>query len=322
MRVTVVAELGINHNGSVETALAMVWAAAQAGADAVKVQHFSAAEFCTPEAEYKGERQVDLFRRYELGYDQLSRIAQECRRCNVRFFGTPDSIQHGRELVALGAPWIKVGSDDLVNLDLIRDLAELGKPMILSTGMGSKEDIDHACQLVGSDAILMHCVSRYPTPPEAANLGRIRELQRLYACRIGYSDHTDGIEAAVLSVGLGAVMIEKHFTMSRDLAGPDHAFSADPIQFTEMVKRIRRADILLGYGQIDPGPEELEMRKLARRSIVAAKPIRKWAPISYLDLVYKRPGTGLPPDRIVDIVGRQATRDIAADEQIRVGDWA
>jgi len=323
MSVTAVAELGIHHNGSLNTALAMVWAAAQAGADAVKVQHFSAAEFCTPDAEYHGERQIDLFRRYELGYKALARIAADCERCHVIFFGTPDSIEHGQELVDLGAKWLKVGSDDLVNLPLIRGLVKLGKPMILSTGMASAHDIEQAVGAVDPDLMLMlmHCVSEYPTPDSRANLFRLRNLRARWS-KVGYSDHTDGIEAAVLSVAVGATMVEKHFTLDRSQSGPDHAFSANPLQFAEMVKRIRHAEVLLGGGQIDPGPEELEMRKVARRSIVAARPIKAHAFIQGADLAFKRPGTGLSPKRAVDIIGRQATRDLGADEQIREGDWA
>jgi sialic acid synthase SpsE len=167
----------------------------------------------------------------------------------------------------------------------------------------------------------MHCVSEYPTPDEHANLRRIARL-KWPSYRLGYSDHTDGIDAAVLSVALGAVMVEKHFTLSRQAEGPDHAFSADPLQFAEMVRRIRQAEVMLGNGQIGPGPEEFAMRVLARRSIVAAQPIRACAIIQPHDLAFKRPGTGLPPAEADVILGRAATRDLAADEQIRAGDWA
>lgn len=324
MTVTVVAELGINHQGSLDQALAMVWSAAQAGADAVKVQHFSAAEFCTPAAEYQGERQIDLFKRYELTYGQLGRIAEECARCKVGFFGTPDSLHHGEQLVELGAQWIKVGSDDLVNLPLLLALSGLGKPMIISTGMASAEEITEALAIIPRlDVTVMHCVSCYPTPPEWANLARLESLRRLCpGYRVGYSDHTDGIEAAVLSVAAGAVMVEKHFTLNRAMPGPDHAFSADPVQFTDMVRHIRQAETLMGGGKVDPGAEEMNMRKVARRSIVAVKHIRKWSEIRSHDLACRRPGTGLMPKRMVDIVGRQATRDIEPDEQLRAGDWA
>lgn len=322
MSVTIVAELGVNHNGSVDTALAMVQAAAQAGADAVKVQHFSASEFCTPAAMYQGERQVDMFRRYELPLSDLARIAEECRCVGVKFFGTPDSVQHGRELVELGAEWIKVGSDDITNLPLIRGLAELGKPMILSTGMASREEISRAAVCL-PDMILLHCVSRYPTTESDANLARMSALAMWDGWDdIGYSDHTDGIEAAVLAVALDAVMVEKHFTLNRDQPGPDHAFSADPLQFAEMVRRIRQAEVLLGDGAIDPGPEELEMRKVARRSIVAAWPIEKGDEIREQYLAFKRPGTGLMPGRADEIIGRKATRYLAPDEQLREGDWS
>ncbi len=329
--VVVVAEIGINHNGSVELALEMVREAAKAGVDACKTQHFSASEFCTAAAMYKGERQVDLFRRYELTREDLAAIAAECRRCGVVFFGTPDSVEHARDLIALGAPWVKVGSDDLTNLPLLKGLAALGKSMILSTGMGTQWEIEAAIDAIRDGTppgcarvrlSLMHCVSRYPTPPAAANIERVCMLRVTFDYCVGYSDHTDGIDAAPLAIAFGATMIEKHFTLDRGMEGPDHAFSADPQQFAEMVRRIRVAEQMLGSGEIDPGPEELEMRKVARRSVVAAKPIRRFAVIREQDLACKRPGTGLEPKRVWDIVGRLAQRDIVPDEQLREGDWA
>jgi N,N'-diacetyllegionaminate synthase len=329
MKTTIVAELGVNHNGDVTTAIEMVRAAALAGADAIKVQHFSASEFCTDEATYKGEKQVDLFRRYELPLSGLAAIAEECRLQGVEFFGTPDSVEHAKELIGLGATRIKVGSDDLTNIPLLEALAALGKPMVLSTGMGADIEIEAAAKLVcghpdsslGDDAlILMHCVSEYPTPVTRANLRRMRGIRPEWL-PVGYSDHTDGIEAAVLSVALGAVMVEKHFTLSRSMEGPDHAFSADQPQFAEMVRRIRQAEELLGDGVVDPGPAEMEMRKVARRSIVAARPLAAGSMIEPEHLAYKRPGTGLSPARFREILWQVLTRDLDADEQFREGDW-
>lgn len=317
----VVAEIGINHGGSIATALEMVRAAAKAGADAIKVQAFSASNFVTEKATYQGERQIDLFRRYELSAALLSEIADECQRQGLLFFGTPDSVDQARFLVALGVPCIKVGSDDIVHVPLLRALARFKLPMILSSGMATLKEIIQAVDAVrGVPVIMLHCVSAYPTPPAMANLRRIQSLAGLHLT-VGYSDHTDGIEAAVQAVASGAVLVEKHFTMDRAAEGPDHAFSADPAQLAEMVRRIREAEVLRGDGIIEPSTEEKLMRVTARRSIVAARPIKYGDVITDEMLAYKRPGDGLTPIVADLIVGKKARRTLAADEQLREGDW-
>ena len=330
--VIMAAELGVNHNGSVDTALAMVRSAAKCGVDAVKVQAFCASEFCTRDAMYQGQRQVDMFRRYELDREALARIAAECKACGVDFFGTPDSLEQGRLLKALGAKWIKVGSDDITNLPLISELAKLGLPMILSTGMATADEICAACDAVeealdangwlADKLTLLHCVSLYPTPIERANLSRMNGLLECRFVPVGYSDHTNGIEAAVGAACIGATLIEKHFTMDRDADGPDHAFSADPEQMSELVRRIRLVEVMIGNGGINPSPAELEMRKIARRSIVSAVHLVPGERIKASDLAYKRPGTGLLPSMAQHIIGKTATRALAPDEQFKEGDWA
>lgn len=316
-----VAEIGINHGGSLDTALEMVRAASASGADAVKVQAFDAAEFCTDAAMYQGERQIDMFRRFELSATALSAIAQECKKLGVIFFGTPASVEQARVLLALGAPCFKIGSDDLIHLPLLRALAKFGVPMILSSGMADRCEIEDALEAVnGLPVILLHCVSQYPTPSRHANLLRMDMLRGKHRL-VGYSDHTDGVSAAVGAVWLGACMIEKHFTLDRSGSGPDHAFSADPPQFTEMALRIREAEAMLGTGQVDPGPEELVMRVTARRSIVAARALEVGTEITADVLAYKRPGDGLPPRMAYEMVGKCLARAVAANEQIREGDW-
>ncbi len=325
--VLVCAEIGINHNGSVDTALEMVRAAAAAGADAVKVQHFEAEGFCTPDVTWKGERQLDMFQRYELSYGNLADIAEQCRACGVIFFGTPDSVEHGHELIALGAPMLKVGSDDLTNLSLLRGLAALGVPMILSTGMATEEEIDDALDTLSSRGplpkwvTLLHCVSLYPTPIECVNFGRLRWMLDTYSCPIGYSDHTGSLEVSPLAAQLGASIVEVHVTLDRCADGPDHAFSLEPSMLAIIVNRIRRAEQGRKRPVSNPGPEELEMRKQMRRSVTAKRAIRRHSVITADALCYKRPGTGLPPADADRILGRVAQRDIAADEQLREGDW-
>jgi N-acetylneuraminate synthase/N,N'-diacetyllegionaminate synthase len=306
----------------------MVRAAAKAGADAVKVQSFEASSFCTDAATYQGERQIDLFRRHELSAASISDIAKECRRLGVMFFGTPDSANRAEFLLTCGAPCLKVGSDDLVHLPLLRELARFGVPLILSTGMAdAKEILDALDATTGAKVFLMHCVSEYPTPPERANLSRIFELMKIKLdCHVGYSDHTNWIDAAVGAVWLRACMVEKHFTLDRRAKGPDHSFSADPMEFALMVRKIRDAEKMMGWGlgqALDGAPSkaELKMRVLARRSVVAGKALDVGTKIEAGMLAFKRPGDGLPPSWADDIIGKHLTRAVAADEQLREGDW-
>jgi N,N'-diacetyllegionaminate synthase len=321
----IVAELGVNTDGKVSQALEMVRAAAKAGADACKVQAFTAKSFCTDQAMYQGERQVDMFQRYELSVDDLTEIAHVCKQESVIFFGTPDSVEQAHILLALGASCLKVGSDDMVHEPLIDALSRMGVPLVVSTGMAEwremREVVDKSRMgYMPYGLILMHCVSLYPTPAEKANLRRFRNDG--YDVRMaGYSDHTDGIEAAIGSVWMGACIVEKHFTLDRSLPGPDHAFSADPVQFTEMVRRIREAEVMMGTGEIDPSDEEKAMRVIARRSIVAARAIMEGERITAPMLAYKRPGDGLMPGRYQEIIGKTARRSLKPDEQFKEGDW-
>jgi len=215
-----------------------------------------------------------------------------------------------------------VGSDDIVYIPLLRQIATFGLPVILSTGMASLGEIQHALEaLKSSQVILLHCVSDYPTLPLRANMRRMASLSRHLVLPVGYSDHTDGIEAAVGAVWAGACIIEKHFTLDRTLAGPDHAFSADPPQWSEMVSQIRDVETMLGNGHIDPSEADAPMKVMARRSIVAARAIKAGDRFTPEALAFKRPGDGLPPFWAEFLVTRKAKRDIAADEQIKDGDW-
>jgi N,N'-diacetyllegionaminate synthase len=320
----IVAELGINHDGSESKAIALVDAAASAGADAVKIQLYKTNEFCSEKALYRGEKQCDLFSRYELGADAVAIIASRCKEKGVLFFGTPADQESAQTLLGLGAQCLKVGSDDIVHTPLISWLSTTGVPLLLSTGMSEAWEISEAVRLAGAGKrhfpVLFHCVSLYPTPIRYANLNRIRHLGR-FSPFIGYSDHTDGWAASVGAVCMGAMAIEKHFTLDRSLPGPDHAFSADPVQFTEMVRRIREAEVMMGTGEIEPSDEEKAMRVVARRSIVAAREIMEGERITAPMLAYKRPGDGLMPGRYQEIIGKTARRSLKPDEQFREGDW-
>lgn len=313
--VTVVAELGLNHNGSLTRALDMVAAAKEAGADAVKVQCFGASCFATARAMWHGESQLEMFKRYELPRRAYMEIAEKCRRSGLIFFGTPDCVTHAGWLVAAGAPVLKVGSDDLVNLPLLRQLVGFGKPMILSSGMASSMEISFAIDTCASVPLaVLYCCSVYPARVDQLRLSALsRECLQPFD---GLSDHTVGYAAAVSAVTLGATIIEKHFTLSHHLPGPDQTWSADPYEFKTLVDAVRGVELSLSHARWSMDQAELDMRSVARRSIVASRDLSRGHVLEDSDLALKRPGDGLPPDRIEWALGRTLTRAKLQDDPI------
>ncbi len=308
----IVAELGLNHCGSLSLAYEMVRAAKQAGADAVKVQAFSAACFTTARATWQGESQAEMFRRYELPREAFGAIAEECRRLGLVFFGTPDCPEHAEWLLEAGAPCLKVGSDDLVNLPLLRRLARYGKPIILSTGMAGDGDVEAALSALRDIPVaVLYCCSIYPAGLSQLRLWQVGQLG-------GFSDHTVGSIAAAVAVALGASIVEKHFTLDHGLPGPDHRWSADPGEFAALVEAIRGVEAALRDAPMDSA--EMAMRGVARRSIVASHALPAGHLLEDPDLALKRPGDGLPPARLAAVLGKRLRRDLAADEQIRAED--
>ncbi len=316
--VFVVAEIGLNHNGSVDTALEMVRAAKACGADAVKVQSFSAACFTTARGTWKGESQLEMFKRYELPREAYFQIADECRKEGLVFFGTPDCVEHARWLVDAGAGGIKVGSDDLTNLPLLRQLAAFGLPMILSTGMGDDVEIQAAIDTVTNevdDVAVLYCSSVYPAPLSSLRLRKIDWLDSLpWVGAAGFSDHTEGTTAAQLAVAAFAAIIEKHFTLDHSMPGPDHAWSSDPIQFAALVRNVRAAESALSDAPMDPA--EIAVRVVARRSIVAARDLSAGHVLSDADIAFKRPGDGLPPADAGKLIGKTLSKPLAADDLV------
>jgi len=326
--VLLVAELGINHNGSIEQALAMIDAAADAGAHGVKFQTFSADEFMSSadqtytylsQGVQVTESMHAMFRRYELSAPEFQAMFDRARQRGLIAFSTPTDMESARLLMPMGLPALKVGSDDLVNTPLIGELAGLGIPMILSTGMADLEEIDLACeafrQAPGNcgQLGLMVCTSLYPTEDPDANVARISTLMASQPEAVtGFSDHTRDSLAACLSVALGAAIVEKHFTLDRNLPGPDHWFSCDPHDLAVLARDLERSAAILGNGIPGPAPGELEMRAIARRSIFANQPIAAGSKVSREHLVFQRPGTGLTPNRLESVVNRVALRDIPA----------
>ena len=321
----VIAEVGVNHNGDLDTALAMVDAIADAKADCVKFQTFSADEFVNnPDETYEyisqgkvvRESQLAMFRRLELKRSEFSRLFGHARERGLIPLSTPTDRAAVDLLDDLGAGAFKIGSDDLVYTPFLEYVGSKGKPVIISVGMADADDIDRALEAIGKSGnqqvCILHCVSLYPTPDAQVNLRKIGALMDRYRCPIGFSDHSDGITAALGAVVLGACVIEKHFTLDRNMVGPDHRFSADPAELAELVAGVHRMEDMLGNGAIIPASGEMEMRPIARRSIVAARDLPEGHLISEQDLAYQRPGTGLMPYDTDKLVGRRTKAALKA----------
>ena len=325
----VVAEIGINFNGDLPLAKQTIEAAARAGADAVKFQTFRAEEFMADREmvyEYTSQGRIvrepayAMFKRLQLPAAWHAELQAHARACGVEFFSSAADADAVRLLLELQVPVLKIASEDLINLPLLRGIAARRVPVILSTGMADRDEIDQAVGILRDGGcpqlMLLHCVSLYPAPDEQVNLRRIATLCELYGVPVGFSDHTVGCDAAVLAVALRAVLIEKHVTLDRTLPGPDHAFSSDPTELAELVRRVRKAAGQLGSSDLSPSSGERAARQQFRRSVVAAAAIAQDATITRPMLALKRPGTGLAPRELERLIGRRATRAFQPNEPL------
>ncbi|HIP77835.1 MAG TPA: N-acetylneuraminate synthase [Kiloniellaceae bacterium] len=312
-----VAEIGLNYNGDLGLARETIDAAKDSGADAVKFQNYVTEDFISDHSlthEYieNGKTvvrsQYEMFKAYELSESDLAALAEYCRECGIGFHSTLTYPEGVRLLANLGVGVLKNGSDYLTNLDLVRAMGETGLPTVLSTGMATVGEIDDAVRAfrqTGNDKlILLHCVSNYPCDPKDLNLRRIGTLQDCFNCPVGLSDHSEGAFAAALAVGLGACWIEKHFTLDKTLPGPDHRFSADPLEFKAMAEGVRIAEVALGSAQLGPTGSEEDARHGWRLSCVTARDLDANHKIERSDIAFNRPGTGLPPKGADWLVGR------------------
>ena len=317
----VIAEAGINHNGDAALAAELVEAAAEAGADAIKFQtHFPEHEMLRggATAAYVGESLFDLLTRTALSRAAHHDLRDLARQRGIIFLSTPFSREAADFLETLAVPAFKTGSGELTNLPLQRHIARKHKPMIISTGMSTPEEIDRTVQAVraeGTPFALMHCTSTYPTPYEHVQLGCIGWLQSLYGAPVGFSDHTLGSYVAFAAVASGANLFEKHFTMSRSLPGPDQQGSMEPAELKDLVQGIRNIERAAGATKmIQPG--EQEVRDMAHHSVVSLRNIAAGTVIGADDVWAKRPGTGVPARQLTEIVGRVAARAIDKDRLI------
>jgi len=319
----IIAEVGINHNGDVEIAKRMVDAAKNAGVDCVKFQTFKANEFVgDPKLTYTyksqgrtvTETQIEMFERYEFSKKEWEEIIKYCRKKNIIFSTTaqnPSDLDFISSIADL--PFIKVGSDDLTNLGLLKYYASKNKPIIISVGMAYASEIKDALSIIrktNNSIIVLHCTSSYPTEADEVNLRKIKAIKNLFKVIVGFSDHTNGILASVASVVLGANVVEKHFTLDKNMPGPDHYFSSDPKELEQLVTGIRYIEKSMGNSILIPTKKEIEMRKIARRSIVAASDIIIGQTITKESVEYKRPGTGLAPKLVDSVIGKKAKINI------------
>ncbi len=329
-RTLIIAEAGVNHNGSLDTAIQMVDVAAVAGADAIKFQTFKAEKVIArtaPKAEYQKattrseESQLEMVKKLELHEDAHKRLFAQCKEKGIVFLSSPFDLESIDLLNNLGLNIFKIPSGEVTNLPYLRKLGVLKKRLILSTGMADLGEIEDALDVLTqsgttlADITVLHCNTEYPTPFEDVNLRAMLTIKRAFpGVAIGYSDHTIGIEVPIAAVALGASVIEKHFTLDRNLPGPDHRASLEPRELAAMITGIRHIEKALGNGIKKPSPSEIKNKPIARKSIVAACPIKRGELLTEANMTVKRAGTGICPMRWDDLIGRRATRNYRKDD--------
>ena len=327
----VIAEAGVNHNGSLDLALRLVNAAVAAGADVVKFQTFKASCLASrnaPKALYQqtttdaDASQLEMLRKLELSEANHKKLISHCQQQNIAFLSTPFDFPSIDFLASLGMSVFKIPSGEITNLPYLRKVGGLGKDIILSTGMSTLEEVADALRIVEaagtprSRVTLLHCTTQYPAPLESVNLRAMLTLREAFPgiAGVGYSDHTQGIEIPLAAVALGATVVEKHFTLDRDMEGPDHKASLEPNELRAMVAGIRSVERAMGDGVKAPAQAEISNIAVVRKSIVVALPIKKGDLLSEENMAVKRPGNGISPMRWDEFVGKVATRDYAEDE--------
>lgn len=329
----IIAEAGVNHNGNLSRAKQLIDAAAKAGADLVKFQTFSANRLVTrsaAKAEYQTkttdelESQYEMLRRLELSAEMHRELIAHCELRNIGFFSTAFDIESIDLLVSLGLDHFKIPSGEITNLPYLRHLGRLEGSIILSTGMATLGEIEAALATLEqagtprSKITVLHCTTEYPTPMSEVNLRAMLSIQHAFGVKVGYSDHTPGIEVATAAVAMGASVIEKHFTMDCNLPGPDHKASLEPEGLVAMVSAIRNIEIALGDATKRLTQSEARNKPVMRKSLIASQKIKANEVFSANNVTVKRPGTGISPMRWDEIIGRVATRDFAEDELIDI----
>ena len=320
----ITAEIGYNFN-TLEEAMRSIEVAKECGVDAVKFQTFKAETTVTkgvlfpPEA--GGGSQFDEFKKYELSEDWHRKLFSHAKKLGLIVFSTPSHSSDLPLLESLRVPVYKVGSDDLTNLPLLVEIAKLGKPMIVSTGMSTISEVEESVKAIletgNEKLVLLHCISNYPVKKlEFVNLRAMQTMAEIFNVLVGYSDHTTALTTPIAAVALGACVYERHFTIDKNLPAPDAALSADPAEMKQIVQLIRETEAILGSGIKKPAPSEMGMRKDARKSLVSKKEIKKGESLTLENITIKRPGHGIPPRFLSTVIGRTAKVDIPEDTVI------
>lgn len=335
-KVIIIAEAGVNHNGSLEKAKLLVDVASEAGVDFVKFQSFKADKLVSPDAQKadyqkknigdNDDNQFQMLRELELSEKDHDELLEYCNQKNVAFFSTAFDVDGLSYLDSLGLNLFKVPSGEITNYPYLRKLAELRKPVILSTGMSNLSDIEKALEVLeqGIDRsmiTILHCNTEYPTPMEDVNLKAMTTIESHFNTSVGYSDHTMGIEVPIAAVALGARVIEKHFTLDRELPGPDHKASLEPNELIEMVRTIRNIEqAISGSGIKEPSSSEKRNISIARKSIHTKKDLKKGSILKEEDLIPLRPGDGISPMEWENIIGKELLVDYSTFQKIQLSD--
>jgi N,N'-diacetyllegionaminate synthase len=330
----VIAEGGVNHNGDPELARRLVDAAARAGADAVKFQAFRADEVAAPtarKAAYQAETtgaggsQLDLLRKLELSAEVFVELKRHVDELGLIFLASAFDTASVELLDRAGIAAFKVASGEVTNAPLLEAIGRCGRPVLLSTGMADLAEVEEALRTLrragAEDVCVLHCVSAYPAPAEQANLRAMAAMTERLGVPVGFSDHTEGDEVALAAVALGACVLEKHFTLDRSLPGPDHRASLEPDELAALVRRVRRVEAALGDGVKRPAEAELANAAVVRRSLAAARELRAGEVLTRELVTALRPGTGLPPSALSEVVGRRLRRDVARHALLEAGDF-
>lgn len=328
-RTYIIAEAGVNHNGSLKIAKQMIDVAKNTGADAIKFQTFNAHKLVTKtavKAAYqknstaKSESQYSMLQKLELSMRDHRIIKKHCEERRIHFISSAFDEQSVDMLDKLGVSLFKIPSGEITNIPYLKHIAMKGKPLIISTGMSTLAEVETTVETIYSagnkNITLLHCVTEYPAPYNEINLQAMLTLKEAFQVPVGYSDHTPGIEVAIAAVALGAVVIEKHFTLSKDMEGPDHKASLEPHEFTDLVNSIRNVERALGNGRKVPAPCEIKNMYVARKSVVSVKEIKKGEPLSRKNITIKRPGNGIQPGDLDKILGRTVKATVQPDQII------
>jgi len=336
-KVFIIAEAGVNHNGDLKLAYKMIDSALKTGADAIKFQTFKTEKVVSinaPKAEYqtrnlksKNNSQFEMLKKMELQFEDFINLKEYCDKMEIIFLTTPfdfESADFVYDLVDI----YKISSGEVINTPFLKHIAQKGKPIILSTGMSNLAEVEKAADTILANQprmdfdfpslTLLHCTTNYPCPFEEVNLKAMLTLKEAFKLPVGYSDHTMGIEVPIAATALGATIIEKHFTLDQNMPGPDHKASLEPSDLKQMVRSIRNIEKSLGDGIKKPNKSEIEIMKVARKSIVAAKPIKKDEIFTENNITIKRPGNGISPTRWDEVMGRKAIRDFVEDDLIEI----